>query len=540
MAFRTSGPIALARLCACLILWGSGMRAIANPLVIGVLAHRGEEAAQAAWEPTAAYLNARIPGMTFVFKGFNNPGLERAVAGATIDFVLTNPGSYVGLEARYGISRMLTLRNLREGRPYTSFGAVIFTRAGRSDIRTLKDLRGRSFMAVRPEAFGGFQLAWREMAAAGVDPHRDLAELKFSGLPQDTIVYAVRDGLVDAGTVRTDTLERMAREGHIDLSGIYVINQQHVAEFPFLLSTRLYPEWALARLPHVSDDVARRVAIALMLMPADSVPARASLSAGWTVPLDYRPVHELFRELRIGPYEYLRPASLGAYLREHRDELSMAASMLLAVFLAITLYVWRLNVRLRQSQERLQQLTGELANTNIELKYLSLHDDLTGLANQKWFHETLAAEWQRARRGHAYLSLLMIDIDEFKAHNDHLGHRAGDETLKAVAAALRHGARRSTDFVARYGGEEFAVILPGLNAAAAGAVAEAMRASVEALGIANPGGIYNQVVAVSIGVAVARPGDSLAAEALIEAADSALYEAKAAGRNTVRLARELA
>jgi len=529
----------LALVCACAICAPVATRADGGHVTIGVLAHRGEEAAMAAWGPTAAYLGTQLPDVQFVIRAFNNPGLEAAVRTGQIDFVLTNPGSYVNLEARYGVSRMLTLRNLREGQPYTSFGAVIFTLASRTDIRTLSDLRGRSFMAVRPEAFGGFLVAWRELAASGIDPYKDFSRLQFSGLPQDRIVYAVRDGRVDAGTVRTDTLERMAREGHIRLNDYFVINRKKVADFPFLLSTGLYPEWAFARLRHVDDELARKVAVALMLLPPDGAAARASLSAGWTVPLDYQPVHDLYRELKIGPYAYLRPVSLGDYLRMHRDELTMVVAGLLAVFLFVTAYVWRLNLKLRASQQTLQRLTGELANSNLELKYLTLHDDLTGLANHRWFHENLSTEWKRARRSGLPLSLLMIDVDEFKAHNDDLGHRAGDDSLKRIATALHGAARRPGDFVARYGGEEFAAILPGLDAAAAESVAHTMRQRVIDLDIANPRSRHGGIITVSVGVAAIAPGSDVSAEDLIESADTALYEAKAGGRNTVRVARSL-
>ena len=164
---------------------------------IAVLAHRGEEMAVSAWQPTAAYLTRAVPGHRFVIVPLMNATLPPAVADGRVDFVITNPGSYAGLEAGYGVTRMLTLRNLRQGKPYTRFGAVIFTRADRADIDTLADLRGKSFMGVRRGAFGGYQMAWRELKAAGLNPDRDFAPLEFGGLPQDNIVYAVRDRRID-------------------------------------------------------------------------------------------------------------------------------------------------------------------------------------------------------------------------------------------------------------------------------------------------------------------------------------------------------
>lgn len=293
--------------------------AAAHQPVIGiaVLAHRGEAAALANWQPTADYLTRAIPTHRFVIVPLMNATIGPAVAAKKADFVLTNPGSYVTLEAKYGVTRMLTLRNLRQGAAYTRFGAVIFTRADRNDIQTLTDLKGKSFMGVRKDAFGGFMMAWHELRAAGVDPLNDFKRLEFAGLPQDNIVNAVRDGKIDAATVRTDTLERMAAAGKIDLAQFKVIGVRRHEGFPFLVSTRLYPEWAFARLPHVSEALAQQVAIALLSLPSDSRAARAGESAGWTVPLDYTPVHELYKELRIGPYEDHGKVSLLDAARQH-------------------------------------------------------------------------------------------------------------------------------------------------------------------------------------------------------------------------------
>jgi two-component system sensor histidine kinase TtrS len=192
--------------------------------------------------------------------------------------------------------------NIRHGKPSKRFGAVIFTRTGRTDIQALADLRGKTFAAVDLHAFGGFQMAWRELREAGIDPFLDFRELRFTGFPQDNIVFDVQNGTVDAGTVRTDILEGLAAQGQIELSDFFILNRQSGDDFPFLLSTRLYPEWAFAKGRQTPDALASEVAIALLQMPVDHPAARAGDYAGWTVPLNYQPVHDLFRQLEIGPY----------------------------------------------------------------------------------------------------------------------------------------------------------------------------------------------------------------------------------------------
>lgn len=284
---------------------------------VGVLAYRGVAVAQRMWQPTIDYLNHEISDRHFVLVPLDLKTMEAAVAADDIDFVLTNPGNYVVLEARYGVTRILTLRNLRNGEPYTVFGGVIFTRADRGDINKLGDLRGKSFGAVAKTAFGGFQMAWQVFKAAGIDPFSDFSDLRFMGFPQDDIVYAVRDKKVDAGTVRTDTLERMAAKGLVRLGDFKVLARRTTPGFPFLHSTPLYPEWPFAEARHTSKVLGKRVAIALLLMPDDSPAAMAGRNAGWTVPLDYQVVHDLFRTLNIAPYHHTHEITLMDVVREY-------------------------------------------------------------------------------------------------------------------------------------------------------------------------------------------------------------------------------
>jgi diguanylate cyclase (GGDEF)-like protein len=168
---------------------------------------------------------------------------------------------------------------------------------------------------------------------------------------------------------------------------------------------------------------------------------------------------------------------------------------------------------------------------------LALTDGLTGLLNRRAFDEALALEWKRTVRYGSQISLLLLDLDHFKLFNDQYGHLAGDDCLRAVAAAVRD-AVRTTDRVARYGGEEITVILPATSSAGASAAAEKVRSAVEALQIIHEGNPKcGGRVTVSIGVATAFVRQSEVAsampESLIHAADNAMYKAKREGRNRV-------
>ena len=320
---------------------------------IGVLAFRGSDKTLEMWQPTADYLSQQLPGYRFTIEALTHDTINNAVANGTIDFVLTNPASYATLEAKHGISRIATLRNRKTGGAYTLFGAIIFTRADRTDITTINDLTGKSFMAVHPNAFGGWWMAWRKMKKHGLDPQRDLASLQFSGFPHDRVVMAVKQGKVDAGTVRTDILERMAREGIIDIKDFRIISPQLSPGFPFAHSTRLYPEWPFATTRHVPNELAQRVAIALLSMPSDGHVALAANSAGWTIPLDYQPVHELMQELKVGPYDELGKIGLADML-DHFIDWTTLVTLVLSLMTAITLYVYRINKRLQFSKTSLE------------------------------------------------------------------------------------------------------------------------------------------------------------------------------------------
>ena len=184
---------------------------------------------------------------------------------------------------------------------------------------------------------------------------------------------------------------------------------------------------------------------------------------------------------------------------------------------------------LRESQQ-------QLLEANLVLQRLMRSDGLTGLANRRHFDDCLNSEWARALREQSELSLLMIDVDYFKAFNDRFGHVEGDETLRQVATCLSDMCSRSSDLAARYGGEEIAMILPGTSRGGARLLAEKVRLSVQALAIAHEMPVAGSSVSISLGVATLRPQVGMAPTQLVELADRGLYLAKQNGRNQVAVA----
>ncbi len=190
------------------------------------------------------------------------------------------------------------------------------------------------------------------------------------------------------------------------------------------------------------------------------------------------------------------------------------------------------NCKARERQ--LVEVTQQLERLNAELHRLSILDELTGIANRRFFNILFNQEWGRAARAVLPLSIILIDVDFFKNYNDHYGHPEGDKCLARVASTLSSLTRRPGDCVARYGGEEFVVLLAHTGVRGALVVAETLRKSIEELALEHACSAIRDRVTISLGVAAVVPERGYSAEQLLAAADQAVYQAKREGRNCVR------
>lgn len=195
---------------------------------------------------------------------------------------------------------------------------------------------------------------------------------------------------------------------------------------------------------------------------------------------------------------------------------------------------------LEARNEELSRLRLALETANQRLKRLAAVDALTGIANRRHFDRVLDREVRRARRERLPLSLIFLDLDQFKRFNDSFGHAQGDDLLRRIARTLDESFRRGGDLVARYGGEEFAVVLPGVDAHRAGLYAERLRRRVWRMAIASGAADSDSRITISAGVAAIAPGTpgclDTTPDALLRAADQALYRAKGLGRNRIAMA----
>lgn len=348
-----------------------------SALQLGILANRPKDQEIPHWQPLASYLSSAL-ARPVALSLYNHEELDVAASQHAVDVVLTAAAHNILLQHVSGLSAPLaTLISYEQGHAFTAFGGVIFTRAELGgQIASLADLAGKRIAAVSTEAFGSYQMQALELLEAGMPlPSGD--RLLLTGLPQDRVVEAVLAGRADAGFVRAGLLEAMARDSKLELARIRVINRQPMPDFPYPVSTRLYPEWPVSVMPQVDGALAARLAAALFSLPHGSFQGAAASVHGFTIPANYDAVESLMRRLRVPPFDGVQPVSLAdLWLRYAHWIVASAALMgLLAAATAGLIVLYR---RARHSEamirafnaeleSRVRKRTAELETANAEL-----------------------------------------------------------------------------------------------------------------------------------------------------------------------------
>ncbi|KAK9803921.1 hypothetical protein WJX72_005438 [[Myrmecia] bisecta] len=265
--------------------------------------HRGVVAQPQFWQPTfSTYLKHALgQELNCTFETVVIPtidGLFDAAQAGSIDFVMTDVAIRECLESEFGVSAMATLVNLANGSETTFYGGSILVRANRTDINSLADVVGKKLVAgASPALAAGCQMQWGEMQASGVNIFTDAIQVNFA-LESQAAVNDVLSGAADVAFARSDLLWRMAAQGMVDPQDFKVLAARSYPNYPYPISTPLYPEWAVGALPHVPPDIRSQVAIALMRMSAGDPAARQAGYSRWTSPYAYAQVNRLQARLQ--------------------------------------------------------------------------------------------------------------------------------------------------------------------------------------------------------------------------------------------------
>lgn len=348
-------------------LLAAAAAASARDVSIGVFAYQGERAASADWSGLLDYLNGALPQHRFRLDHHDAAGLRQAIADRRVDLVVTNPGYYITMEGEFGLSRIATL-SAPHVTPDRALGSVVFARAERTELRELSALAGQRVAAVAADAFGGYLVAARELLRQGVDSESALKELRFVGLPMTRVIEAVRRGEADAGIVRACMLEQLAGKGELALESFRILSPRHDGGLPCALSTPLYPDWPIAVTRHTDPTLAKSVARALLAMP------EGEGKMSWSVPADYQPVHELYRELRVGPYAALREVTPAGLARRFWPWLLGILALLTAWIVhtvRVEYLVHRRAAQLQESLQARQQAEKRIHESQEQMEHLS-------------------------------------------------------------------------------------------------------------------------------------------------------------------------
>ncbi|NIA29812.1 MAG: PAS domain S-box protein [Actinobacteria bacterium] len=337
-------------------------------LKIGVLANRGVDKCFQTWEPTAKYLSHEIPDYQFKIVPLSFQEFITSAENGWVDFIITNPALYVQLEMEDSAVKIATIRRLEKNRVLAVLGSLIFTRIDKKKIRTVQDLLNKRVMAVEKSSFGGWIVAARLFKESKINPEHDFSSLLFAG-SQDSVVYAVREGIVDAGIIRTGIFEELVAAGKINPMGFAVINNHLTKEdtFPLMHSTSQYPEWPVAKLKHVANSIAERVEAKLLQMPQNHPAAVAAHIAGWSLALNYQPVHKCLEELKLPPYEHFGQIMFMDALKQYWHFV-LAGIIIFAIIITALVMLTNYSKKLLKSEEKIKKELFERKKIQHELK----------------------------------------------------------------------------------------------------------------------------------------------------------------------------
>lgn len=356
----------LCKLAAALVLLMSSAHAADQVMRVGILSFRTIEQTEQRWQATIDYLNAHIPDAHFVMTPLYYQELDLAINHHDFDFVLTNPEHYISIRRDHGLSAIATLMPLAAGQPVNTFGAVIFTRADRADINTLQDVRGKVVASPAEQSLGGYLMQRWALYKEGIGL-KEMGPLHFTGMPHDKVVNEVLAGRAEVGFVRTGVLESMINEGRLKVGQYKVLNLQAAGKYPQMLSTELYPEWPFAALPNVSDEMVKRVTLALLKIQPEDDAARLGNYYGFSPSGNYSSIEAVMARLKVNP-EMAHQFNLRDVARKYAMELmSVGLLLVLAAWMAALLLV-RNNRNLQKSYAERRVLDEELQRVNLGLE----------------------------------------------------------------------------------------------------------------------------------------------------------------------------
>ncbi len=355
----------------------------AETIHLGILNTSGNEAENVLYAETASVLKDKLKPRNVEVSTYDLPGLEKAIAAGKLDFFISNPGFYVSSRQKLDTTALASQSNQFFGRPDRALGSVFVVPKQSSHIFSLRDLRGKSVCAVAPNAYGGLYIALGELNRRGFDPDKFFSSIHYSGYPMPKVLEELKAGKCEAAIVRTCLLEELSASGQIKENEFRVIEPRpSLSKEHCIRSTELYPGWVFAATKNTSEALRKETTKILFSLPAVQ-------GNEWSVPRNFADLDNLYKNLKVGHYEYLRNWDWKEFIRNYWSFILIVFVVMIAVFLhnlILKQQVERRTERLRQTMK--EKLAEHQAAVNANRH---LHDmekiNLVGMLSSMIAHE---------------------------------------------------------------------------------------------------------------------------------------------------------
>ena len=329
------------------LLLGSNTLLFAKPsLKFGIFAYNSKSIVLQQYQPVVDYLNANLRDDKVEMVVLGREEFERQLQSNGLDVITTNPSQFEIIRNNNMFIRTIaTTKKRNEGILTDSYGGVIFTAASNDSINKLEDLKSKSIASMDDKSLAAYQAPVFEFSELGIDVTPNLTVMK----TQDEIIDAVMKGKSEAGFVRTGIIELAVAQGGLKLDDVKIINSQKLSYYPYLLSTRLYPEWPVAILPRVNEKLANELTI--LLLGFESSQNKSVSIGGFTLPHNYSSVEQLIKSLNLPPYHLDKKVKLKQLYKEYQTQILAIFFIMIVVFIAI-IKIMRLNLQIHSNEER--------------------------------------------------------------------------------------------------------------------------------------------------------------------------------------------
>ncbi len=322
---------------------------------IGVFADEGNETCHRRWDATADHLSGLMPGFKFQIVPVMFNDLRTHLEAGTIAFLICDPQIFAEVQAEFRAFCLATMKTEHGGKTSSECGSVVFVRKS-SGIKTFQELKNKKFLASHPGSLGGWSAAMHELKKESVTPETDFASFNFAGASELSVI-AVLNGISDAGSVKTGALEKLEEAGKIKISDLRILkpaNFKEKPDFPYALSTELYPHWAFACFPKTKSELAEKAAGIILKIKAEDKAAKDAGISGWDAPRDYSAVADVLKDIEIGYFAMLRNMTPLKLIKRHIYKV-LALIGFIAFLLIALAYVLRNNRIITEARKTIEK-----------------------------------------------------------------------------------------------------------------------------------------------------------------------------------------